>query len=175
VDEMFLCEESAMDGGLFGDNDSPDHLQRQLDAEAREIDRSIGAEDEEAARLMRETELMDYLITECDGQPIFTIFENPERLPKADDLSDGEAERLLKTLLGQMALFGIALDICEHCSPRDAYRFLVEEIAPEGTFHPEMRDTDWVQHFATSDVCPECEAEFEREFEEHERGETEHE
>jgi hypothetical protein len=172
VDEMFLTEEASMEGDLFGEDNGPDALQRQLDAETRDIDRAIGVEeDEETARFMRETELMDDLITQSDGQPILTIFENPEQLPKADTISDAEAEMLLKALLGQMALFGIALNICEHCTPRDAYRLLVEEIATEGTFHPEMRGTEWVQHFMTSEFCPECEAELDREFEERERDE----
>ena len=169
VEEVFLSEEALMDGDAFSEEDEPGALQRQLDDETREIDRSIGIEDEETAKLMRETELMDDLITHSDGQPILTLFENPDQLPKADALSEEEAEMLLKALLAQMALFGVALNICEHFTPRDAYRLLIEEIATKGRFHPELRDTEWVQHFMTSEFCPECEAELDREFEERER------
>ena len=80
----------------------------------------------------------------------------------------------LKTLLAQLALFGISLDICEHFTPRDAYRLLLEEICPGETAYPELRNTQWVQHFMTSEFCPACEAEFDREYEQRERQRKEH-
>ncbi len=121
--------------------------------------------DEEAEDPLYELELMDDLIENSDGEPIGGIFAHLDRLPQADSLSDDKAERLLKRLLGELALYGIALHVCEHFTPRDAYRLLVETIAREESFHPELRGTGWVQNFMTAEFCPACEAKIQAEFE----------
>jgi len=149
--------------GLF-----PKDLERQFDAEAYQIDRAL-EDDEEKSQALRELELMDDLIENSPGEPLVTIFDDPVRLPRPDQLGDEEAEEALRALLAELALFGIALDICEHFTPREAYRLLVEEICPEERAYPELRNTQWVQCFSTSDFCEACEAEFDREFEEYER------
>jgi len=150
--------------GLF-----PEGLNDQFESEASELDRALGSSDE-GSRVMYEMELMDELIESGDGVPLDEIFDGPLKLPRPEQLGDEEeAETALKTLLAQLALFGIALDVCEHFTPRDAYRLLLEEICPEQTAYPELRNTQWVQHFMTSEFCPECEAEFDREYEESEQ------
>ncbi len=144
----------------------PEELQRQLDGEARQTDLSIQAEDDESD-VIRELELMDDLIERGEGDPIGTILEETVKLPPADSLDDEQAERELKKLLALLARYNIALAICEHFTPRDAYRLLLEHILLEETAHPELRATQWVQHFMTAEYCKECEAEMEREFREH--------
>ena len=146
----------------------PKELQRQFDSQAFETDRALETDDD-TSRTIRELELMDDLIENSPGEPLVTIFDNPVRLPHPDRLDDEGAEQALKSLLAQLALFGIAVDICEHFTPRDAYRLLVEKICPEERAYPELRHTQWVQHFATSDFCEKCEEEFERDFERNER------
>jgi len=146
----------------------PEELQRQLDAEAYEIDRAVGVE-EDKPDIIRELELMDYLIEHSDGEPVGSIFDSPSKLPPPDQLDDEQAELVLKSLLAQLAFYGIALDVCEHFTPRDAYRLLIEDILEEGRFHPELRQTQWVQHFMTAEHCTECDAEAQRDFEEYER------
>lgn len=162
-DEEEPDEEEDDPYGLF-----PKEMERQFDAEAYQIDRAL-EDDEAKSQDLREMELMDDLIENSPGEPLVTIFDDPVRLPRPDQLGDEEAEEALKSLLAELALFGIALDICEHFTPREAYRLLVEEICPEERAYPELRNTQWVQCFSTSDFCEACEAEFDREFEEHER------
>jgi hypothetical protein len=139
-----------------------DELQRQFDADAHQTDWEIQS-DEDKPRSRRELELMDDLIANSPGEPIVSIFDTPVKLPSPDKLDDSEAEEALKTLLAQLAMYGIALDVCEHFTPRDCYRVLIENICREEHVYPELRDTQWVQHFATSDYCEACLAEFDEE------------
>jgi hypothetical protein len=143
----------------------PDDLQRELDAQTFETDRAI-EDDADQSAVIGEMELMDDLIERGDGEPVGTIFDDPLKLPQPDQLDDEQVEAALKSLLGQLALFGIALDVCGHFTPRDAYRLLVERICRREHAYPELRHTQWVQHFMTSEYCSLCEEEFEREYEE---------
>ena len=63
-------------------------------------------------------------------------------------------------LLTVMALIGVAFDICEHCSPREAYRILVREVLEKERGFGKLAGTDWVQHYATSDYCAACRAKY---------------
>jgi hypothetical protein len=147
----------------------PEDLQDLLEAET-DAPSWLDETGEDVPDSIRELELMDELIERGEGEPIETIFDSPLTLPSPDQLADdAEAEPVLKSLLAQLALYGIALDVCEHYSPRDAYRLLVEQICKEEGAYPELRNTQWVQHFMTSEFCEECDAEFEREYEERER------
>ena len=146
----------------------PEELQRMFDREAYEIDQAIQG-DEDKPECIRECELMDDLIEHSDGEPVASIFDTPMSLRPTDELDDEEVEGALKCLLAELALCGVALDVCEHFTPRDTYRLLVERIFKEERFFPELRGTQWVQHFMTSEYCEECEAEMDREFEERER------
>ena len=147
-----------------------DELQRQFDADASRMDWEIQS-DEDKPQSLRELELMDDLIENGPGEPIISIFDGPVKLPSPDKLDDAEAEGALKTLLAQLALYGIALDVCEHFTPRDCYRLLIENICREEHVYPELRHTQWVQHFATSDYCDACLAEFDEEAKEPPDGE----
>ncbi len=145
----------------------PEELQRQLDREAFEVDWALEAEDGKSD-VIRECELIDELI-QRDGEPVGSIFDRRDKLPSPDDLDDKEVARVFKSVLAELALCHIALDMCEHFTPREAYRLLLDEIFKEPSLHPELRRTQWVQHFMTSEYCKECEAEMDREFEEYER------
>lgn len=157
-------EEADDDYGLFSDE-----LQDQLDRQARETDRALrqgtaGAhdDDEEVPEDMaRELELMDDLIESGEGEPLGNIFKGVVDLPPPDSLDEQEAEVHLKAALCRMALFGIALNVCEHFTPKDAYRLLVEELCEEQCFFPELEGTNWVQHFDTIEHCEICQAQFE--------------
>jgi hypothetical protein len=147
----------------------PDDLQQQFDAETSETDRSLDDDDEGVSQTIREMELMDDLIEGGEGEPIGTLFDSPVKLPRPDQLTDEEIEPALKTLLTHLAMCGIALDVCEHYTPRDAYRLLIEEICVEERAYPQLRGTQWVQHFMTSEHCPACDEQAERDFQEYER------
>lgn len=145
-------------------------LQRELDAQSRELDRAIrGDTDAEDPDFSRELELMDDCIAKDDSEPVGTLFDAPIKMPPPDTLDDKEVESHLKILLGQMALYGVALDVCEHFTPRDCYRLLIEEICLNQSAYPRLRGTRWVQHFMTSEYCDTCEQELERQFEEERR------
>ncbi len=145
----------------------PEELEKALDSQSLELDRAIH-QDDELSRCTWETELMDDLIERSDGEPLASLFDNTLRFRRPDQLDDNEVEVELKSLLSQLALFGVSLDVCEHFTPRDVYRLLVEKVCPQERAYPELRGTQWVQHFATSDFCRSCEDEFQREYEEEE-------
>lgn len=154
-----------------GPLDPGSSLQRQLDAQAAAIDRAIrgeaptepAAEDEDA--LLAEMELMDDLITTGEGDPLALAFQG-RRLPRPEQLTDEQVETLLKSLLAELALHGVALHVCEHYSPRDAYRLLLEKMFREWTYRPQLIGTGWTQNYMTSEHCPACEEEAERDYEE---------
>lgn len=145
--------------GLF-----PEGFEAEFESNAAETDRFIsGSAQPDPADSMREIELLDDLIESGDGEPIGSIFETPFKLRRPGQLDDEEVEAELKSLLAQLALYNIAIDVCEHYSPRETYEWLLEEILPKESAYPELRRTQWVQHFSTSDDCEECDAEFDLE------------
>lgn len=183
ADDLSFFDSAALDDGSELDDDDEeeeesaddpyhlvsDELQEQLDRQAAAMDRSIRDETDDDSRSLRELELMDELIESGDGQPISTLFDDPIKLPRPEQLSDEEVEQELKRLLAQLAVFGIALDVCEHFTPRDMYRLLLDEICTEENAYPELRNTQWVQHFMTSEFCEKCDAEFEKRLENKDR------
>ena len=99
--------------------------------------------------------------------PLTEIFDPPIKLYTAEQLErlDGPAAAAaLKELLKRLALLGVAVSICEHYTLKQTYQYLVEEILPEYGVHPRLPQIGWVQHYDTSEGCPECEAEFDREW-----------
>ncbi len=145
--------------GLF-----PDGLDAEFETSAAETDRMISggsASDlQDAPDVGKEIELLDELMESGEGEPIAMIFEAPFRLRRPESLTEEEAEVELKKLLAQLALYNIAIDVCEHFSPGEVYEWLMNDILPKERAYPELRRTQWVQHFSTSDDCPECDAEF---------------
>jgi hypothetical protein len=156
----------------------PSELQQMFDADAQETDRFLDdadeEKDEEKPDAIREMELMDDLIEKGEGVPLMELFEGPLQLPHPDEVPDDEAEASVKMVLTHLAMFNVALDVCKHFSPRELYRLLVEKICAGERAYPELQGTGWVQHFSTSDFCPACDAELEREYEEEARRRKEH-
>ncbi len=138
--------------GLF-----PDDLQAHLD---RETAWQGDAEHVELDRAMYETELMDDLIENDPGQPVGSLLDGLKDPTPADMLDDHQCEVALMSILMQLAMFGVAFDVCEHLSPREAYRVLIEQVLPDASVYPQLRGTQWVQHYGTSDYCPKCIAEL---------------
>ena len=170
TDEMASpgCDDEACEGCNDPYRLIPNELQRQLDAESDEADRNLYGEDDEGD-INGELELMDELIDRGEGEPIGMLFDGPVRLPSPDSLDDVQVERELKGLLARLALCGIALHMCEHYTPRQAYRLLIEHLCMEEKGYAELRPTQWVQHFLTSEYCEACQAEDARAFEEEQR------
>lgn len=148
-----------------GDDVSPTSMfQRKLDAEAAAIDRALRGECESSDDAdsdpddIRELELMDYCIDHSQRQPIFLLLDGTDQLQSAEELDDEEIEMELKTLLARLAILGIALDVCEHFTPRDCYRLLRDKILSEPHAYAELVGTGWVQHVMTCEYCADCEA-----------------
>jgi hypothetical protein len=146
---------------------SPD-FQRYLDEQSSETDRGALPDplDEDDDDLLEMRLMDDVLESEDQGEFIGSYLEPPGPLPPPSEVTNEEAEPLLKQLLAHLALYGIALHICEHFTPREAYRVLMEEIAWEGRIHRRLLGTQWVQNYMTHEYCAECEAEADRDFEE---------
>lgn len=145
----------------------PRDLQLQLDLQASQTDWDW-IEDEDKSRAIREMELMDDLIENSPGVVLSDLFDNPVKCPLPDELDDEQVEKALKSLLAELALFGIAMDVCPHFTPREVYRLLLHEVCQEERAYPELRNTQWVQHYSTSDYCKLCQAEFDQEFDDRE-------
>ena len=160
----------------------PQDLQYVMDAEAAAIDHAIACDDEADAdaRLEDDEEEEDefeafkrveHCIENGISIPLAEVVGDPASLPPPEALTDTDAEHWLKLLLGQLALRGVSLDVCEHYSTLDAYRYLVEHVLPEAGYVPEASGSGWVQHFSTWEQCPICDAEAEAQWEAHMRGE----
>ena len=143
--------------GLF-----PDGLQKELDRQSFSADESWSTDCDNPH--IREAELLDELMEGSEDVPISTIFDPPLQLPPSDSLSELKAEQMLGRVLARLAEFGVAFELCKHFTARQAYLLLVERICPEERVFPQLRQTQWVQHFSTSDFCEQCEAEFDAEF-----------
>jgi len=98
-------------------------------------------------------------------EPISYLFPTTLQLPKPERVtSEEEAEGLVKAILSQLALLSVALDVCEHFTMQQTYRLLMQEILPTAKVHPNLAASEMVQHYATSDFCEQCDAEFEAEY-----------
>jgi len=151
-----VSDEESAKGEEEGYGLIPDELNRELERSARRTDREIAGEPEDADRAIEECELLEHLIGHGQGTPTGKLLARLG-LPRPDaNLTDAEAWLALSTALMQLAMFGVAFDVCEHCSVQDAYRILIEKVCEECTVFPEMRGTSYVQHFSTSDFCQRC-------------------
>jgi hypothetical protein len=124
------------------------------EAEAEHWSPDYGDDELEAA------ELMDYCIDHAESQPLRS-FLHSDQLPPPERLDDEAVEAQLKLLLSELALVGVALDVCAHFTPRDCYRLLFETLLDEGGQYEELIGTGWVTHLCTWEHCPVCLAEAE--------------
>lgn len=147
--------------GLFSDD-----LKAQLESESREADEAAMTDEEKADREMK---LWDNVHEQGDGDRLIDFLQSAKMYPPPDQCSDEEAEGGLMGMLTELALYGIALHVCEHYTPRDAYRLLVEELLPNHRAHPGLRGSGWTTNFMTSEFCKECDAEADRKYEEFKR------
>ncbi|MBM3288594.1 MAG: hypothetical protein FJY92_00435 [Candidatus Hydrogenedentes bacterium] len=139
-----------------------DSFQRQLDRDAAAVDRAVRGEDDADVE-MAETELMDYCIDHSEEKPLSAFIGNTGDLPAPEDLDDEQVESRLGGLLAQMAMLGVALDVCEHFTPRDCYRLLRDRVLHDGAVFEELIGTGWVTHIPTSEYCEACDKKFDEE------------
>ncbi len=103
----------------------------------------------------------DEIFSGKKDQPLPYLFEKTLRLPRPDAVeTDEEAWPLVVAILEQLARLSFVLDVCEHYTPLQTYRLLMEEVLQNAQVHPNLAASEIVQHYSTSDYCAECEAEF---------------
>jgi hypothetical protein len=148
--------------------DLPGESEQELSAgppQPRDWSEVIPGIDDETKKMYEEWDEVTYGTKDV---PLSEVFDPPIKIYSADqlrDLDSAAAEAALKELLKRLALLGVALAVCEHYTPQMAYRYLAEEILPEYGVHPRLPQIGWVQHYDTSEECPECQARFDREWE----------
>lgn len=92
-----------------------------------------------------------------NDEPLMWLFEEPLSLPKPAALTDEkQAWEVLSTLLGAMALRGVAFEMCPHFSAMDAYRLLIEELLPEANVHPNLVQSGFICHYCSWEFCDKC-------------------
>ncbi len=146
---------------------APDELQRQLDKEARAIDRAIQDREHAADEDLAELELMDQCLEHSLRRPVMSLLKDIDKLPRPETLDDEAVEAELKKILTQLAMLNVALDVCDHCTPRDCYRMLLDEMLTDNETFEELIGTGWAQHMMISEYCPKCQAEAEEEYREY--------
>lgn len=109
-------------------------------------------------------EQWDEILHGENHEPVTSLFDPPITLPPAETLTEDEAAGHLKTILARLAEFCIAIDMCEHATALNTYRWLLTDILPQARFTKASVGSGFVQHYSTFDDCPECEAEFEAEW-----------
>jgi len=125
--------------------------------------------DEEVAKAMQETELMDDLIeSKEEGESLVALLDGSAPLPDPNDLDENRAAYILRFILARLATCGVAIHMCEHVTALETYRIFREHMSPDAHCFRQLSGTGWVQSFLTSEYCPVCEEEFEREWQQRE-------
>jgi hypothetical protein len=139
--------------GLF-----PKGLEAELDKSAHASSWTPEPDDE----TLQQWEEWDEIVDGTKDVPLSSLFDPPLKLPPADSLDDQQVVCQLNLILSRLALHNIAFHMCEHFTPRNAYKLLLETILPEESTHPELPRIGFTMNFDTAESCDECAAEFER-------------
>lgn len=116
-----------------------------------------GEGEDENSSSRTEAELLDCLLgSESEGETVETLLAPLGPLPDPATLNEQEAEGVVKALLAQLALCGVALHFCEHYTYIDALHLLEREIIRERTFARQMSASSFVQHYLTAEHCQAC-------------------
>jgi hypothetical protein len=113
---------------------------------------------------MRDLEVLDDII-EHPGEtiPLRDALADEIKFLAPDELDENRANHLLRLILARLAVSSIAFDMCEHVTAVEAYRLLYERTVDSRNLR-ELAGTVNVLHMSTYDDCPECEAEFLRDW-----------
>ena len=99
--------------------------------------------------------LLDDLIeNKKPGMRIGSLFDE-YGLPSLEEITEGEARKGMKKILAVLARFGVAFHMCENCTWKHAYALISEHLAEE-QFYPQLKGTEWVQHYLAEELCAPC-------------------
>jgi hypothetical protein len=134
----------------------PGDLDLELERQARRTDWEIAGDSPIVVKLRDESELMDDMLDRGKQTPIQEFLADLD-LPSPESVAtEARAEEALSTALMKLALAGIAFHVCEHCTIREAYRILIEEVCAKAGAYKPLIGTGWVQNYCTSDYCKRC-------------------
>lgn len=109
---------------------------------------------------LADVKIFEHLWETEPGEPIGSLL-NPRLLPKPEDLTEEKAESVVKSILAEMAILHVTLDICEHFTWKRIYQFMLDELFPNMRVFPQMCNAlDYVHHFTTWESCEECMKEY---------------
>lgn len=111
----------------------------------------------------REMELGERLVREDEGE-FLASFLMPQHLPHPDDVTEEQAHVHVMSLLGELALRSVAVHLCPHCSWREAYRYVVDELIHRKRVPAEIKGSGWTMNYDYGETCPECIAEIEEKY-----------
>jgi hypothetical protein len=89
--------------------------------------------------------------------PLSMLFDPPLKCLPDDQLDDLRLEQELRKLLALLAIYGVAVDVCEHFTDRETYRVLLREVLPVEETYPRLPQIGYVQHYLLHNYCPRCE------------------
>lgn len=109
-------------------------------------------------------EQWDEILHGQNHEPVTTLFDPPIAMPPPDSLTEEQAAAHLKIILSRLAEFCISIDMCQHATALSTYRWLLDDILPEARFTPASLGSGFIQGYSTYESCPQCEAEFDAEW-----------
>lgn len=136
-----------------------EELEAYLDRLNRETEQAYRCAKEQAISEM-EMEMLEPPEIDENSELLGGLLQ-PKRLPAVHDVDEDRAEELVKMLLAEIAMHGVAVHLCEHCTQRDAYAYILNDIIQEGRVPPGLAKSGWTQNYDYGETCPECLAEFE--------------
>lgn len=146
--------------GAFGGNAESD-LDGYLEALNRQTEASYRGEadgDDEGgheAGLTDELEICELLLNHEESEYVGS-FLKPRSLPPLEEVDEESAGELVKNILSELALRAIAVHLCEHCTMRQAYGYILTEILHEERVHPDIGGGGWTVNFNYGETCPKC-------------------
>jgi len=161
----------SMDSPGFGleDDDPYGLFSEDMEHEISQSSKSSDWKPEIDEETLQQWAQWDEIIDGTKDVPMSTLFDPPMKLTPESNLSDDEVKLALSVLLSRLALHCIALDMCEHSTPRDAYRYLTEDILKNEAIHPDLRPSGFVRHYSMSEECEACQKEFDDQYESEKR------
>ena len=162
---IVATEDDTDDATLLDDEDDPEEEcdpYGLFPEELKDLLAEGNSYDESDSDPFQDEELDSVSLMAGDDVPLQVLFDPPLKLWLPHRLNDQQVEESLHALLARLARHGVALDMCEHFTPREAYCLLLEQILPQESIPSELTSSGFVQHFSTHEFCATCLDEIDR-------------